>query len=672
MKKFRILALVMTCAILLSSIMIPVAAETTDSTAPAGATLIYTVNFSGNDGIFSPSSPANDENKATFTPSSDGTTLTVGKSDPSYTSTSTTRDYWGGVFNGLTIDKNAVYTMIYKVKNPNTDKTSGNYAFSVGGVLADGKFDLKSGTSGSGSDVNAYIQYSNHYNLGRLGLGRTWSGPDNNITFNYELDETDGYVTTKLVYDFVNNQFSNYYLQNDGTWVEIQTGAMTNVSNAVLGFVLGINKPYYSDGTVIKDVKLYKGTADPATAATNVEGKTVTIDGVANANEGWSTTPLLTLGVYSNSGKDKNPETASTSWKTVDSTIAPKMKVSYDASNMYIYYETNDEGDASDDFSIARGGSSQRLYILLTPQDKVFKRNLSDAASANGDVFRLVVDMGVPADAPTDKPETYTWKGTVNTDYTADALVRRYGYTYGIHDGSGSGDAYFATSSDMYKNLELAMVYDPVNGTKTVEIKIPLGATYAQNLKDNEDSDVRLAVFERHSNNWSGYSTGAMEYDTAGTKPYGVNITIPRDVKMSDKTAITTNLVGFQSREGATEGTYDVRFVAVVDDAYEIDLATAKLGYLFGYNGKTSQQYCTKVYEELKAGEGTIKASTYGGKYFFCFTITGLSETESYTFDVKCFTKVASATYYEYCQNPVTVTITYEDGEAVFTTGQNG
>ena len=51
MKKFRILALVMTCAILLSSFaIIPVSAETELDPAPADAELVYTVNFKGDDG----------------------------------------------------------------------------------------------------------------------------------------------------------------------------------------------------------------------------------------------------------------------------------------------------------------------------------------------------------------------------------------------------------------------------------------------------------------------------------------------------------------------------------------------------------------------------------------------------------------------------------------------
>lgn len=660
MKKFKILALVMTCAILLSSFaIIPVSAETELDLAPAGSTLVKTVNFEDLKDTFNNNIITNAADNVTFTPGDDGSAVTINKAD---TATDSKRTFWGATFNDLKADATTVYTMIYKVSV--ATHSNGDEAFGVGGWFPNGTFT----NTNTAADPNMgyYGQYGDYLTKARLTTGRTNNGEGtfaNRGNFSLYTETIGGksFVTTKLVYNGINGTYANYYLNSDQEWVKIVEYPMSVGANDTMGFVLYVYRPNVTNGTIVRDVKIYEGTAFPA--ATSVDGKTVTIDGVANANEGWSQNALLTLGVYQSTA-DKTPQTVGTAWATAND--APTMKVSYDANNLYMYYEADYNAAQNVSWTSERGAttnSNHRLYIILTPSNGVHAYSDASKFSKNGDTFRLQVDMGKPADGST----SVIWKGSDDNATVANGSLVR-GYDYGDLLPNWTNQK-FADGDAMWEGLEVAFTYSETK--KTVEIKIPLGETYAQNLKNNADSNVRIAVFDSHGS-WKGYSTGAMEYDTTGKNPYGVNITIPRDVAMSDKTAITTNLVGFQSREGATEGTYDVRFVAVVDDAYEIDLATAKLGYLFGYNGKTSQQYCTKVYEELKAGEDTIKASTYGGKYFFCFTITGLSETESYTFDVKCFTKVASATYYEYCQNPVTVTITYENGEAVFTTGQNG
>ncbi len=489
-----------------------------------GPQLIYTVNFNG-DSTFTPSSPENDQNKATFTPSADGTSLTITNNGVAEADKgTTTRDYWGGVFNGLTVGENDIYTLVYKVKC--SQPTDANSAISVGAVLTDGEFKLKDGTSGSSADVNCYIQYTNHHIKSRLGLGRDWSVASDykNIT-TADLDTTDGYVTTKIVYDFTTQKFSNYYLKKDGTWMQLDEGVMNNVSNAVLGFVLGATRPYYTDGTVIKDVQLYKETVEvepELPTATGVLDKTVTVDGVANAAEGWSADPLLTLGVY-NSSTTAKPEEAGATWEAA--TTAPTMKVSYDASNMYIYYEVTKDSQNSGVWEAAMGATSQRLYIVLTPEDGVFAHGDANGFSKNGDIFRLVVDMGVPAGASTTESTTTKWNGANADDMVGiGKLVRMY--NYGCLT-AGWVDQNFAQGDRMYQELEIAYVYDPVNGTKTVEIKVPLGETTVQNLRANTDTDARISVFERHAN-WQGYTTADGAYDQTGKTKVGVKFTFAK------------------------------------------------------------------------------------------------------------------------------------------------
>ncbi len=153
--KNKILAALLTLLtfiMMFSSVLTVGASEVTESkvidyaSAEEGE-LLYTVDFSGKDGVFAPVPVGAAAKHFDYIVSEAGNELTVkGRAD----GLDKTACYWGGTFAGLEANKETFYTMVYKVKANGT--VGKNNSVGIGGWILDAKVE----------NYQFYNNYSNH------------------------------------------------------------------------------------------------------------------------------------------------------------------------------------------------------------------------------------------------------------------------------------------------------------------------------------------------------------------------------------------------------------------------------------------------------------------------------------------------------------------------------
>lgn len=379
-------------------------------------------------------------------------------------------------------------------------------------------------------------------------------------------------------------------------------------------------------------------------AATNVRGRNMKIDGIKSADEGWSEASTLTMSYYHASDVTKSDGTSGQT--------GAKVWLAYDNDYMYVYYETTN--------ALTLNSSNPVIYFqMATPSGSYGATN-----TANGETLHLRLNLAAGT--------SEKWDGATDSigAQASNSLVFRMAHTK-------SGTVSYAKNDGFYDKVKVAFNEDErtaqSNAKISVEFRLPLAESYKTALLSDDGAKIKFSVWEKI--NYSGgqgnggYILGESLYDWDGAN--GVGINLPKLAKTAPV------LVGFQSKvnKDANENvtSYDVRFVAVVDDYDGFTFANSKLGFVFNNGTKDSaEQYCTKVYETLSytkadGSTGTLNASDFGGNYFFCFTITGMNPTATYNLGVKCFTQVTENAPAEYCTNPVTVKITCTEGKVDFT-----
>lgn len=274
-------------------------------------TLVYTVDFRG-DATFSPVALGTAGDNFDFTPSADGSALTIKGKE---TGTDKTRNFWGGTFAGLTADTTTIYTMVYAVKaNGNAGK---NNSVGIGGWIVDGKVELYKDSSNK-DNIDFYNNYSNHNEVDKnasaeerraalsLGCAKIGDYKMFNTLAAYEED-AEGFVTMKVVYDGYNRTFVSYILsdnktgENDEDWIKIEEQSMTmNLAPDAFGFMIYAH--YNCIDTTIKNVRVYKQVVE----ADEVEMPTYS-GGKGTAEEPYlisTKEDLQTLATFSNSFMD--------------------------------------------------------------------------------------------------------------------------------------------------------------------------------------------------------------------------------------------------------------------------------------------------------------------------------------------------------------------------------
>ncbi len=337
------------------------------------------------------------------------------------------------------------------------------------------------------------------------------------------------------------------------------------------------------------------------------------------------------------------------------------LKVCHDANYLYIYVEsTNKEA-----FTV--GTSYLDIWLLPGTTAAAIKSNTIKDSSFT----RLSLNWSNAATGTTEDQTEKSLYDIIRPDLPSGEGGYLLGnksviQTFNFKKDSDN-DTWAYMKSDLAKNITLALNVERTGNEiteKAYEIKIPL----ASNQKSGADFQIALrektGKYQGEDATDGGYIVANRTY-AGGLWDYLIGNQLHLEVS---KTAPV--LVGFQSRTNPTDNTkYDVRFVSVVDAYTGFTLEDSKLGYLFNNGERDSVQTCTKVYTELKAGNDTIKASDFGGKYFFCFTITGLDPDQTYDLNVKCFTQKDAESAKEFCANAVDVQITYdkENSKADFT-----
>lgn len=285
----RLIVILLTIAIA-CSFAVPAMADEPTSPVKDYATandgdLLYTIDFSGKDGVMQFGNLGDTEATKYFsyTPSEDGKSLHVQGIPESGKQIGT---YWGGVIPSLKADMTTTYTLTYKVKmNGNVGKDN---SVGVGSYFISGK------TDSTMSNYNLYGNYSTKNESGDTSMRRSSLSINSTkqadyVMWNtlpaYEVD-ADGYVTAMLVYEGSALNLSAYIRAEgagDGTkasdWIKLED-LIYVPSDDCMGFLV---YTYYikSVDAVIKDVNIYKGMifnsdAPPATEPTEPETKPTT------------------------------------------------------------------------------------------------------------------------------------------------------------------------------------------------------------------------------------------------------------------------------------------------------------------------------------------------------------------------------------------------------------
>ena len=236
--------------------------------------------------------------------------------------------------------------------------------------------------------------------------------------------------------------------------------------------------------------------------------------------------------------------------------------------------------------------------------------------------------------------------GSGNGKFTANYYVNRSRTHTAptLSDYSGSDATVFSA------NWKGETIYTESENKTVTEFAIPLTSPVKNKMLEG-NFDIKIGLLEHPKGGDGGYMAAeGYEWNT----PAKTTITLPVTPVADDE----VRYVGNQSRINPDNADKrDVRFLAVIGDyiGYE------EIGFHFvlnGEHGATVNSYV--VYSAIKADNELIYAETYGGKYFFAYTLTGLEKNTTYTFDVTAFTKKANADAVFSTTYTITVTVDAE------------
>lgn len=326
-----------------------------------------------------------------------------------------------------------------------------------------------------------------------------------------------------------------------------------------------------------------------------VMGASMNVNGKMDAGEGWAELPYAVLDKYDDSLGSNNPLTNVYA-------NAPTLRISTDGDFVYLFFETTDEDmlDGSDGWDV--------LTLML---------QYNDTASVTMNIW---------------------------TTSATESQIKGQGTNYCGEDSSLNP---FRTYS-VTEGVENFVIYANVieSGKRCIEMGLPLPDSVKNDLMD-ENVSIGLGIYARTNtpNSNNGYVSEGYMFEPSWTLAVAnkANVTLPTYNKSRPVIA------GAQTRESVTvENAIDVRFVAALSDA-EFLAGTAdackysEAGFDFTSNGKTVSINCWNLYKSLLAAGEPVTPDTYGGDFFFCYTIQGLEAGNSYDFSVKCWTKEANA-----------------------------
>lgn len=247
---------------ILCTFMMPVMAEETSPVksydSAVNGELLYTVDFSGKDGVMKFASQTSASTDLfTYTPSDDGKAVHVTGAPEAKGEAGS---HWYAMIPSLKGDLTTVYSMTYKISMAGDNGT--NNSVGVGGLFID------KSTSGY---LNFYGSYNTNGEENRRGVLQQGSikiadrAYTNfvNLPAKYDID-SNGYMTIMTVFNSKEEMFYAYLLKEGATdytkeesWIEV-TSVGYAAGDDCMGFALYTYRPTKTDAT-IRDVSIYKG-----------------------------------------------------------------------------------------------------------------------------------------------------------------------------------------------------------------------------------------------------------------------------------------------------------------------------------------------------------------------------------------------------------------------------
>ena len=310
MKKFIVALLLVS---LIVGTTISASAAPADITKAKDKDLIYTYNFKGEDGVFTPDGSTNFKAAYTADVSEDGKAVTI-KSIADAVPATNNRNLWGGTLEKLELTGADAYTLVYKAKA--NGAANADNILAVGGVLKafstlDSYSEILCNKGNYDTGAETMADTANFaFSMGNVTFGAATKA--STLTKTIDVD-VDGFMTMMVSYDGATNKIKAYVLSKDGSvkeatdWMEVW---QANGNPGKLGFMVNAGTTVVD--TTIKDARIYKGVGygtDP-----EVEGKPGEGDNPGgNDNSGSSDTSGVANDGNTGSGSALSPKTGDTS-----------------------------------------------------------------------------------------------------------------------------------------------------------------------------------------------------------------------------------------------------------------------------------------------------------------------------------------------------------------------
>ncbi len=258
MKKFIAALLVLSLVV---GATISVSAAPADTATAQDGDLIYTYNFKGEDGVFTPDGSRDFKAAYTADVSEDGTSVTI-RSIPGATPATNNRNLWGGTLGNLTLTASDAYTLVYKAKANGT--ANANNLLAVAGVMkAFSTLDAYSEILSNRGNYDTGAETMKDTAIFEFAMGKSTFGVTakaSSLPKNIDVD-AEGFMTVMVAYNGITGKIKAYVLSEDGDvrtesdWMEVW---QVNGAPGKLAFMVYADKTAVD--TTIKDARIYKGS----------------------------------------------------------------------------------------------------------------------------------------------------------------------------------------------------------------------------------------------------------------------------------------------------------------------------------------------------------------------------------------------------------------------------
>lgn len=263
-------------------------------------------------------------------------------------------------------------------------------------------------------------------------------------------------------------------------------------------------------------------------------------------------------------------------------------------------------------------------YNSSTSDDEIFIKAqrawLEADLKANADAKWTVVMVHAPFYHRTGEAESRGWLADVVESNGVDLVIQ--------------GHSHLVTRTYPMKNGEIVTKTNPdliKKGTGTVYTTIG-STTYNHDSIGNPNVEECITVISPYDA-IPTYTEVKIDGDKIVMTVRQIDGLVLDSFTIEDRPEVVVE--GFQTKDAVIENRADARFVATLRGDYK-DLET--LGFEFTYGGKTVSVDCNHVYTSIIAAEKTLTPDSFGGDYFFCYTLKNMKAGE-YEIAVRPYTQ---------------------------------